>query len=76
MAKKNDPTVTGALQGDPYPEGTHPARPVSEVTHSAENLEYRDMPADRKPDPSSIVQEQVLQGDEASAGGAVAADNA
>lgn len=75
-AKKSDPTVTTDRVGDEYPEGTHPARSPSEVTHSAENLEYQDMPDDRKPDPSSIAQEQVLQGDEASPGGDVAAESA
>lgn len=65
MASKKDPTVTSDLAGDAYPEGTHPARPVSEVTHSAENAVYRDLPDDRKPDATSIAQEQVLQGDEA-----------
>lgn len=75
-AKKKDPTVTSDMAGDAYPEGTHPARPASEVTHSADNWEYQDMPADSKPDASTIAQEQVLQGDEASPGGQVAAENA
>lgn len=53
---QGDPTVTSASMaaGDPYPEGTHPVRPPSEVTHSASRIKYRD--ADDKPDPSSIVQ--------------------
>jgi hypothetical protein len=63
--KDKDPTVTSEVVAE-FPEGTHPARPASEVTHSAENLQYRDMPDDRKPDPSTIAQEQVLTGDEAS----------
>ena len=62
---KKDPTITSDSVAADYPEGTHPARPASEVTHSAENLKYRDLPDDRKPDPSSIVQEQILTGDEA-----------
>jgi hypothetical protein len=37
---KKDPTVTGDV-GPEYPEGTHPARPPSEVTDSAVNREYR-----------------------------------
>lgn len=61
----SDPTITSASSGVEYPEGTHPARPASEVTHSATNLEYRDM--QDKPDPTTVAQEQVLQGDEASA---------
>lgn len=55
-SEQSDPTVTSASMaaGDPYPEGTHPVRPPSEVTHSATRIEYRG--ADDKPDPSSIVQ--------------------
>lgn len=53
MAKK-DPTVTTDTGGDAYPEGTHPARPASEVTHSAARITYRDNPD--KPDPSSVAQ--------------------
>jgi hypothetical protein len=49
-----DPTVKSMAAGDPYPEGTHPARPPSEVTHSADKIKYRDM--DDKPDASSIAQ--------------------
>jgi hypothetical protein len=59
--KKDDPTVTSV--GPEYPEGTHAARQASEVTTSAAKLEYRDLPADRKPDPSTIAQEQVLPED-------------
>lgn len=66
-AKKKDVVTTGDLTGDAYPEGSHPLHPLSEQTHAAVNLEYRDMPDDRKPDPSSIVEEQILSGDEASA---------
>lgn len=62
---KNDPTVTGSVSGPEYPEGTHPARDASEVTHSAENLRYEDMPDEQKPSPTSIAQVQVLTGDEA-----------
>lgn len=46
-----------------YPEGTHAALPASEVTHSAAALKYEDR-AD-KPDPSTIAQVQVVEGDEA-----------
>lgn len=51
--KRTDPTVTSAT-GEPYPEGTHPARAPSDVTHSATKITYRE--ADDKPDPTSIVQ--------------------
>lgn len=75
-AADKNPVVTGALTGPEYPEGTHPAVQPSATTHSATNWEYQDLPDDRKPDPSSIAEEQILQGDEASAGGVVAAENA
>jgi hypothetical protein len=52
-SKSDDPTVRGA-GGPEYPEGTHPVRSASEVTHSADRIEYRDNPD--KPDPSSIAQ--------------------
>ncbi len=52
--QKADPTVTSEVTGPAYPEGTHPARPVSEVTHSADNIKYRDNPD--KPDSSSVAQ--------------------
>lgn len=53
---KGDPTISTASMaaGDPYPEGTHPARPVSEVTHSADKINYREN--EDKPDASSIAQ--------------------
>lgn len=57
---KKDPTITGTSAGPAYPEGTHPPRDPGEVTHSADRFEYRDLPADRKPSPSTIAQEQVL----------------
>jgi hypothetical protein len=54
-----DPTMTSTQRdGTPeYPEGTHPARPVSEVTHGADRLLESVRPAsdDEKPDPSSKV---------------------
>ena len=49
-----DPTVTSKVVGPEFPEGTHPARKPSDVTHSADKITYRD--ADEKPDPSSVVQ--------------------
>ena len=66
-SKKDNPDVVSSdLVGPDYPEGTHPARPASEVTHSVTNLKYRDLPDDRKPDPTTIAEEQILSGDEAS----------
>ena len=52
--KAKDPTVTSEATGPAYPEGTHPARPASEVTHSADRIKYRDNPD--KPDSTSIAQ--------------------
>ena len=57
MASRKDPTVTGGSTGPAYPEGTHPARLASEVTTSAENIEYRDNPD--KPDPTTVAQLEV-----------------
>jgi hypothetical protein len=51
--KQADPTVKSDPSAE-FPEGTHPARPVSEVTHNAGRLKYRDNPD--KPDESSIAQ--------------------
>lgn len=66
-SKPADPTIKSG-GGEDYPEGTHPARPVEEVTHAAEKNEYKDMPDDVKPSKSSVAQEQVLSGDEATSG--------
>lgn len=52
--KKDDPTITSTDGGTDFPEGTHPARPVSEVTHSAERISYKDNPD--KPDKTSVAQ--------------------
>lgn len=53
--KKSDPTVSSAsVDSTAYPEGTHPARPVSEVTHSADRIKYSENPD--KPDASSVAQ--------------------
>jgi hypothetical protein len=53
--KDKDVVVSSkSVKGDAYPEGTHPARPPSEVTHSPDRFVYRDNPD--KPDPSSIAQ--------------------
>lgn len=67
-ASTKDPTVKSTGAGDAYPEGTHPARDATEVTHAAEKLKYEDMPAEEKPSPSSVAQVQVLTGDEATSG--------
>lgn len=55
--KKSDPTVRGP-SGPEYPEGTHPAKAASEVTHAADKLKYKD--ASEKPDPTTVAQEQVV----------------
>lgn len=52
--KKKDPTITSDSVVGGYPEGTHPARSASEVTHSADRIKYSDNPD--KPDPSSVAQ--------------------
>lgn len=52
--KSDDPTITSDVGGEEFPEGTHPAKSPSEVTHSAGRLEYRENPD--KPDPSSVAQ--------------------
>lgn len=59
--KKSDPTVTSATTGDAYPEGTHPARPASEVEHAADRRTYKDNPD--KPDPTTIAQVEVTDED-------------
>lgn len=61
MAEKKDPTVRGVSpDAEEYPEGTHPAKAPSEVTHAADKLEYRDLDDDKKPDPTTVAQEQVV----------------
>ena len=52
--KKKDPTITSDVAGPAYPEGTHPVRSPSEVTHSADRITYKDNPD--KPDASSVAQ--------------------
>ena len=56
MAEKKDPTVRSGNLGPDFPEGTHPARPVSETTHGAPK-QFRDNPD--KPDPSTVAQVEV-----------------
>ena len=60
--KKQDPTITSETVGPAYPEGTHPPRPLSETTHAAVNKKYADNPD--KPDPSSVSNIEILDGDE------------
>lgn len=50
---KKDPTIKSDPTAE-FPEGVHPARPASEVTHSSARLKYKDNP--EKPDESSIAQ--------------------
>jgi hypothetical protein len=52
--KRSDPTVTSEIKGPVWPEGTHPARSASEVTHSADRLKYSEHPD--KPDATSVAQ--------------------
>ena len=64
MASKKDPTIsTSSVDKTAYPEGTHPALPPSEVTFSPDRFDYRDATADEKPDPSTVMQVQVLPED-------------
>jgi hypothetical protein len=51
---KNDPTVSSESPAADYPDGTHPAKSPTEVTHSADRIKYSDAPD--KPDPSTIAQ--------------------
>lgn len=61
-AEAVDPVIsTESVVGDGYPEGTHPARPVDEVTLSASRFEYREM--EDKPDPSTVAQVQIVDGE-------------
>ena len=61
-SKKSDPTIKSASKDEPdYPEGTHPARPVSETHHSADRITYKDNPD--KPDPSTVAQVAVFPDD-------------
>jgi hypothetical protein len=65
--QRKDPTVTTAQQeaAPDYPEGTHPARTASEVTHSAQRLHdsVRDAGDDEKPDPTTVAQLQDVPED-------------
>lgn len=56
--KKDDPTVTSEATAE-FPDGAHPARPLSEVTGSAENRKYADNPD--KPDPTTVAQVEVSE---------------
>lgn len=53
-AQTKDPTIRSDSVTEGYPEGTHPARSASEVTHSATNLKYKEAPD--KPDPTTVAQ--------------------
>ena len=59
--KKSDPTIKSGAASDPYPEGTHPARPASETEHAASKLKYADNPD--KPDPTTVAQIQEVPDD-------------
>jgi hypothetical protein len=57
MAKKDDPTVRSLRGAAPeYPEGTHPPHPVSEQTWGPDRFSYSDMPAEDKPEETTVAQ--------------------
>jgi hypothetical protein len=53
-----DPTIRTDAPAEPA-EGAHELAPLSEQYWSAENKEYRDMPEDMKPDPTTVAQVEV-----------------
>ena len=56
MADDKDPTVRHIKGAAPeYPEGTHPTKPVSEVTWGPNRFSYSDLDDDQKPDPTSVI---------------------
>jgi hypothetical protein len=57
--EKADPTIKQGGVVASYPEGTHPIRPLKEQTYAAVNKEYKDMPDEDKPDPSTVAQYEV-----------------
>jgi hypothetical protein len=61
MAAKKDPTMTS----DAGPQTVGPAPVVDDADHSAAALQatYKDMPADMKPDPSTVAQIQEVPED-------------
>ncbi len=57
MAKKdNDPTVRSRGGVPEYPEGTHPPAAPSEQAWGPYRFSYSDVPADEKPDESTVAQ--------------------
>jgi hypothetical protein len=55
-AKDVDPTVRSRGAVPEYPEGTHPPAPISAQTWNGERFTYSDMPAEQKPDESTVAQ--------------------
>lgn len=54
---KNDPTVRTLKGAAPeYPEGTHPPAAPSEQAWGPYRFSYSDMPAQDKPDESTVAQ--------------------
>lgn len=51
-----------SLLGEPA-GGAHEIRPLSEQDWAAQNLEYRVMPDEFKPDPSTVAEVQILPED-------------
>ena len=60
-AAKVDPTVRSRGAVPEYPEGTHPVAPISAQTWNGERFTYSDMPAEQKPDESTVA--QVVESD-------------
>lgn len=54
-SKKTDPTVRSTPSPE-YPEGTHPPASPSEQAWGPYRFSYSDLPADEKPDESTVAQ--------------------
>ena len=70
MAKNNAPAGTSGDKADGSesvwtgaPEGWHPIRPLAEQDWAAVNKEYRAMPDDQKPDPSTVAEIEIVRDD-------------
>ena len=55
--QQSDPTIRTLRGAAPeYPEGTHEIAPLEEQDFGPHRFEYKDMPDDQKPDPSTVAQ--------------------
>jgi len=54
-ARKNDPTVRSTVSPE-YPEGTHPPAAPADQAWGPGRFSYSDMPAEDKPDESTVAQ--------------------